>query len=227
MATKAKKETVETPAVEVKSKPAAKVVEKNTKPKWEIKDRVYHLKGKNSPLTYTIPGKHSARFPLLWFDEEEGMQYELRYATNQNSPLVSEQKGQVTLGHIVFSDGSLYVPKEKQALQKLLSLYHPGLNKKYYEFNAEVVAKDELSDLEFEIEALNAALNLDIDIMEAILRVEVGSAVSKMSSKELKRDILLFAKRQPVLFLELANDENVQLRNMAVRAVEAGFIKLS
>jgi hypothetical protein len=227
MATKAKKETVETPAVEVKSKPATKVVEKNTKPKWEIKDRVYHLKGKNSPLTYTIPGKHSARFPLLWFDEEEGMQYELRYATNQNSPLVSEQKGQVTLGHIVFSDGSLYVPKEKQALQKLLSLYHPGLNKKYYEFNAEVVAKDELSDLEFEIEALNAALNLDIDIMEAILRVEVGSAVSKMSSKELKRDILLFAKRQPVLFLELANDENVQLRNMAVRAVEAGFIKLS
>ncbi len=227
MATKAKKETVETPAVEVKSKPAAKAVEKNTKPKWEIKDRVYHLKGKNSPLTYTIPGKHSARFPLLWFNEEEGMQYELRYATNQNSPLVSEQKGQVTLGHIVFSNGSLYVPKEKQALQKLLSLYHPGLNKKYYEFNAEVVAKDELSDLEFEIEALNAALNLDIDIMEAILRVEVGSAVSKMSSKELKRDILLFAKRQPILFLELANDENVQLRNMAIRAVEAGFIKLS
>ena len=227
MATKAKKETVETPAVEVKSKPAVKAVVKDTKPKWEIKDRVYHLKGKNSPLTYTIPGKHSARFPLLWFDEEEGMQYELRYATNQNSPLVSEQKGQVTLGHIIFKDGSLYVPKEKQALQKLLSLYHPGLNKKYYEFNAEVVAKDELSDLEFEIEALNAALNLDVDIMEAILRVEVGSAVSKMSSKELKRDILLFAKRQPILFLELANDENVQLRNMAVRAVEAGFIKLS
>ena len=227
MATKAKKSIEETPAVEVKKKITVKETVKETKPKWEIKDRIYHLKGKNSPLTYTIPGKHSAKFPLLWFDDKTGMQYELRYATNQNSPLVDEQKGQVTLGHIVFKDGTLYVPKQQQALQKLLSLYHPALNKKYYEFDAEVEAKDELSDLEFEIDALNAAMNLDIDVMEAILRVEMGSSVSKMSSKELKRDILLFAKRQPRLFLELANDENVHLRNMAIRAVEAGYIKLS
>ena len=59
------------------------------------------------------------------------------------------------------------------------------------------------------------------------MRVEVGSNVSKMSSKELKRDILVFAKRNPVLFLELANDENVQLRNFAVKASEAGIISLA
>ena len=50
---------------------------------------------------------------------------ELRYATNQNSPFVEEQKGEVTLGHIIFEDGVLAVPKQKQNLQKLLSLYHP------------------------------------------------------------------------------------------------------
>ena len=30
-----------------------------------------------------------------------------------------------------------------------------------------------------------------------------------MSSKEIKRDLLLFAKNNPALFINLANDENV------------------
>ena len=41
-----------------------------------------------------------------------------------------------------------------------------------------------------------------------------------MSSKELKRDLLMFAKRNPALFIELANDENVHLRNVAIRALK-------
>ena len=58
-------------------------------------------------------------------------QRELRYATNQNSPFVDEQKGEATIGHIIFEDGVLTVPKEKQNLQKLLSLYHPRKNAVY------------------------------------------------------------------------------------------------
>ena len=78
-----------------------------------------------------------------------------------------------------------------------------------------------------EIEALNAAQNLDIDMAEAVMRVEIGSKVSEMSSKELKRDLLLYAKRNPELFLELVNDENVVLRNFGIRATEMGLLKLS
>jgi hypothetical protein len=78
-----------------------------------------------------------------------------------------------------------------------------------------------------EIEALNAALNLDIDTAEAVMRVELGSKVSDMSSKELKRDLLVFAKNNPALFLELATDENIQLRNFGIKATEMGILKLS
>ena len=46
-----------------------------------------------------------------------------------------------------------------------------------------------------------------------------------MSSKELKRDLMLFARSNPALFISLANDENVQLRNFAIRAAEVGIIK--
>ncbi|WP_286931215.1 hypothetical protein [Marinobacter sp.] len=200
---------------------------KPTKPSWEIKDRIYYLKGNKTPLTMTIPSKHTRKHSLLYFDKESGVQKEIRYATNQDSPFVEEQKGEATLGHIMFKNGSLQVPKNKQNLQKLLSLYHPLKGRMYEEFSAVAEAEDELDVLDLQIDALNAARNMDIDQAEAILRVEIGSKVNSMSSKELRRDLLLFAKKNPTLFINLANDDNVQLRNIAIRAQEVGIIRLS
>jgi hypothetical protein len=227
MAKKAQAEAVEVAPQEVAVKTAPKQEVKPTKPSWEIKDRVYYLKNNKSPLTLTIPSRHTKKHSLLYFDEETGKQREIRYATNQDSPLVDEQKGESTLGHIIFKDGDLKVPKEKQNLQKLLSLYHPLKGKMYEEFSAVEEAEDQLDILDLQIDALNAARNMDVDQAEAILRVELGSKVNSMSSKELKRDILLFARNNPQLFISLANDENVQLRNVAIRAAEAGIINLS
>ena len=189
---------------------------------WVVKDRVYVLKGGKTPLTYTIQSRG-----IYYFDEELGYERELKYTVNQKTPFVDEFKGEARLAHIVFVNGTLTVPKEKQTLQKLLSLYHPALNNTYYEFDAQADAIDEVSIIELEIEALNAAKNMDITSAEAIVRVNVGSAVNKMTSQEVKRDLLIFAKNDPELFLELANDENVAIRNIGLKAVEQGIIKLS
>ena len=194
---------------------------------WEIKDRNYYLLNNRTPLTYTITSKHTRRFPLLYFDKEQGRQRELRYATNQASPFVDEQNGQVTLEHIIFHDGALHVPKEKQNLQKLLSLYHPLVGKRFQEINQVAIAKDEIKDIELEILALTSAQQMDIEQAEAILRVEQGSSVSDLSSKEIKRDILLFARKNPKLLIDLANDDNVVLRNFAIKAVELGIMGLA
>jgi len=136
-------------------------------------------------------------------------------------------QGEQRLAHIIFRNGNLYVPKEKTVLQKLLSLYHPMRDRLFEEVNEVVKAVDEISVLETEINALNAAQSLDIDMAEAVMRVEIGSKVSEMSSKELKRDLLLYAKKNPKLFLELVNDDNVMLRNFGIKATELGIIKLS
>ncbi len=225
----AKKATAKKVEVATQENAVKTAIETKTpsKPQWEIKDRVYFLKGNRSPLTDTIPGRHTKKHALLYFDEKTGKSREIRYATNQDSPFVDEQKGEVTLGHIIFRDGDLKVPKEKQSLQKLLSLYHPLRGKKYEEFSAVEQAEDDLDILDLQIDALNAAREMDIDQAEAILRVELGSKVSNMSSKELKRDLMLFARNNPSLFMELANDDNVQLRNVAIVAAEMGIIKLS
>ena len=222
-ATTKKQTVVETNDIETVAVSTKKEVKK---PTWEIKDRTYLLKN-GSPLTYTLASRHTRRYPLLYFDPITAEQREIRYATNQSSPLVDEQKGEVTLGHVIFRDGVLTVRKEQQNLQKLLSIYHPAKNVKYYEFDAVEEAEDELEDIEIEIDALNAARSMDVDELEAILRVELGSKVTNMSSKELKRDALLFARNNPYLFMELANDDNVQLRNIAIRATEVGILRLS
>jgi len=216
------KVVVETPVMET---PKPKRVEKKN-PKledgWEIKDRIYRLKGNKKPLSRSIRSAN-----IHWFDEKKGYERELKYCQNQRTVFVDEMKGDQRLEHVVFRNGILIVPKEKTVLQKLLSLYHPDRDVMFYEEKPVAKAMGEIAWLEMEIEALNAARNIDIDMAEAIMRVEVGSKVSDMSSKELKRDLLLYAKRNPELFLELVNDENVVLRNFGIRATEMGILKLS
>ena len=84
---------------------------------WEIKDRVYVLKGTHKPLSKMIKSTN-----IYWFDEELGYERELKYCENQRTCFVDEMQGDQRLSHIVFRNGALYVPREKQTLQKLVSL---------------------------------------------------------------------------------------------------------
>ena len=209
---------IETPVME------QPVIKKTTvkKDSWEVKDRVYYLIGNKKPLSRMIKSAN-----IYWFDEEKGYERELKYCENQRTPFVDEMKGDQRLSHVIFRNGALYVEKTKTVLQKLLSLYHPDKDTIYYEFKPVEEAADEIERLELEADAILAARNMDIDMAEAVMRVELGSKVSSMSSKELKRELLVFARNNPDLLLELINDDNVQLRNYGIRATELGIIKLS
>ena len=232
MTKKTKKVEVEEPQVQeevVVKEPQVVEQPKTIKPKsinledgWEIKDRTYLLKHNKRPLSYLIKAAD-----IYYFDEERGYERELKYTKNQKTPFIDEMKGDQRLEHIIFRSGVLQVPKNKVTLQKLLSLYHPWRDKIFEELKPAKQAASEIDTLELEITALNAAQTLDIDMAEAIMRVEIGSKVSKMSSKELKRDLLLYAKKNPKLFLELADDKNVLLRNFGIKATETGILNLS
>ena len=201
--------------------PTVKPVEKK-KNTWEIKDRIYRLKFNKSPLSKSIKAAN-----VYWFDEEKGYERELKNTSNQRTPFVDEMTGDQRLEHIVFRNGILAVPKNKVVLQKLLSIYHPHKDKLYYEVDEVRKATSQIDIIELEIKALNTAKNIDIDMAEAIMRVEVGSKVTEMSSKEIKRDLLLYAKKNPKLFLDLVKDGNVHLRNIGIKSVEMGIISLS
>ena len=212
-------EKVVTPVMET-PKPKIKVEPK--KQVWEVKSRLYTLRGNKEPLSYMLRSSD-----IYWFDEEKGYERELKYCSNQKTPFVEEMKGDQRLEHIIFRNGNLFVEKEKTVLQKLLSLYHPHRDQIYEEHKPEQEAQEDIDVLELQADAILAARDMDIDMAEAIMRVELGSKVSEMSSKELKRDLLLFARNNSSLFLELLEDDNVELRNFGIKATELGIIKIS
>ena len=218
----AKEEPVQEVVVMEKPKTTKPLKQEKPIDRWEVKEREYYLLGDNTPVMKLLRSKG-----IYWFDEEKGYEREIKLTSNQRTVFVDEFKGDAKLEHIIFRDGVLNVPRNKVVLQQLLSLYHPGKGKDYDERNNEGEAQDELSIIEVQLEALNVAKDMDIDQAEAIVRTEVGSRVSKMSSKEVKRDLMVFAKNDPYLFLELANDDNINVRNIGIKSVEQGILSLS
>ncbi len=178
--------------------------------KLEIKDRVYKLTRDRAPLSCIIPSRNSRRSPLLYFDEDKGFNRALRYARNQKSCFEDEQDGTAIVEPIVFEDGLLRVPKNNPVLQQFLH-YHPLNGKKFVEVDFGKDAQKEIERLNVEVDALIEAKSLSIEQAEQIGRVLFNSDVSKMSTSELKRDMLVFARRNPEVFMRALSDPSMKL----------------
>jgi hypothetical protein len=185
-------------------------------------DKVYRLLI-NAPLSYTIASRNNPRFPLMWFDEEKQINRVLRYATNQNSPFEDEQDGNVILEPVVFEDGFLSVPKTNVALQKFLH-FHPHNGTLFAELDKEKDASEEVKDMNIEVDALIEARSLDVSQIEMISRVLFGTDPSTVSTAELKRDILVFARRYPQDFLDVINDPELKFHAKVRTFFENGWI---
>lgn len=193
--------------------------------KLEPKDRTYLLKLQEAPLSYYIAHKDTPRKRLLYYDEETNANHPLRYARNSRSPFQDDQDANVIVEPIVFEDGVLTVPKSNPVLQEFL-YYHPGNNTEFYEFDAERDAQEDVKELFSEIDALLLARDLadkDLSTLEAIARLVLNGNVDLMSSAEIKRDMMLFAKRYPQDFMEAASDPLLKVNNMAARAFSTGY----
>lgn len=181
----------------------------------------YVLKRKTPPLSFMLASRHTRRKPLLYFDGTSNRP--LRYARNQKSPFEDEQDGTAIVEPIIFDDGFLHVPKDNPVLQEFLS-YHPGFGDIFVEVNKEAEAKEEVQSLDAEVDALIAARSLTLDMLENISRVLLGSSVDKMTTAELKRDVLVFAKQNPFEFLDLLNDPMLELESKVAKFFEDGLL---
>ena len=167
-------------------------------------DKTYKLKN-GSPLSYTLASRNHPRFPLMWYDEDKNVNRVLRYAVNQKTPFEDEQDGNAIMEPIVFEDGLLYVPKSNPVLQQFLH-YHPHNGLIFSEIDKEKDAADEVADMNVELDALMEARRLSIDQMEMLTRVLFGKDPSLVSTAEMKRDLLVFAKHDPYSFMNAIND---------------------
>lgn len=186
-------------------------------------DKVYKLTREEAPLSYMIPTRHSSQFPLLWFDEDNNVNRTLRYARNQKSVFEDEQDGNIIVEPIIFEDGFLHVPKNNPILQQFL-YYHPLNGKRFKEVDKEVDAQVEVERLTTEVDALIEARNLSADQIESIGRVLFNKDTSKVTTSELKRDILVYAKTDPKTFLEVINDPSLKLHASVTQFFDKGLL---
>lgn len=188
-------------------------------------DRIYVLKRKFKPLSYMLPSKNTNRSNLFYFDEAKQTNRALRYAKNQKSPFEDMQDGNLILEPIVFVDGALSVPRNNPVLQEFLS-YHPGNGTIFEEVNTERDASTEIEKLNFELDAQLSARDLTVEKLETVARVLLGSKIDTMSTAELKRDVLIYAKRSPQEFLEVLNDPMLELQNTAAKFLDQNLLTL-
>lgn len=188
-------------------------------------DKQYRLTQSVSPLSFMIPTKNSKRFPLMYFDDESGVNRALRYASNQKSPYEDEQDGNAILAPVIFEDGFLHVQKQNQVLQQFLSL-HPLNGVKFCEVNEAKDAETQVDELMIEADAIVEARKLftDLSQLETISRVLFNKDSSKVSTAELKRDIMVYAKNQPSSFLEVLSDPELKLMATVKQFFDMGLI---
>ena len=175
-------------------------------------DKTYKLKSNATPISFTLPSRNTTRFPLLYFDEENNVNRPLRYARNQKSPFEDEQDGNFLLEPIIFDDGFLSVPRTNPVLQQFLH-YHPLNGSAFIEVDKTIDAAKEVEMLNFEVDALIGARQLTIEQLEVVSRVMFQKDVTNISTAELRRDVLIYAKREPKSFLDILNDPLLKLQS--------------
>lgn len=188
-------------------------------------DKIYKLTRDVAPLSYILPSSHSRRYPLMHFDNETGENRTLRYARNQKSPFEDEQDGNAILEPVIFEDGYLTVYKNNQVLQQFLH-YHPGNGSTFKELDKAKEAQDDIDIVQKEIDALVAANDMSLERKIAVARV-VFNNVDKMSTAEIKRDILMFAKHEPVEFLEVINDPDLEVDSNIAEFISNNYLELT
>ena len=187
------------------------------------KDRTYKLVSGASPLSFIIPTRNTSSFPLLWFDEEQNVNRPLRYAVNQKSPFEDEQDGEAIVRPIAFENGTLFVPKNNPVLYQFLDL-HPMNGIVFEEVDLERDAKAELDNMNLEVDALIAAKELSIEELESVGRVLFQHSVQTMTTAELKRDVLIYARGYPEEFLDMLQDPDMDTQSQVHIFFDAGLL---
>jgi hypothetical protein len=186
-------------------------------------DKVYKLTRGDAPISFLLPSSGNKRQPLLWFDEEKGINRVLRYSSNQKSPFEDEQDGIVNRIPVDFQDGFLRVPKNNPILQEFL-YYHPLNGLKFEEVNEEKDAALEIEQLNLEADALIEARKLSVDQVETIYRVLLGKNTDSMTTAELRRDILVSVRQEPGDFLKVINDPLLKLQSNVQLFFDKGLL---
>jgi len=155
------------------------------------------------------------------FDKEQNKVRQIRYAPNEPSIYVEDQSEHAQREHIVFRDKMLFVPVEKPNLLQFL-LSHPD-NRANGGGLFEMIDKSRSAeeDLEREFTQFDAiSMVRDKDISELLPVAMFLGINTKRKSAEIRRDLLMDAKKNPTRFVELFDNPQVKCKSAVLQAID-------
>lgn len=192
--------------------------------------RIFILTNGRKPMTDILTSKDSARSPLRALVEEDGVTKAkpIRFSRAHESPFMEDQKDGVEpiLDPIIFEDGVLICDIAKDSSLIRFLEVHPNNGITFEELDHEKDAIAELEVLEQEAIAMNHARTADIDVIEKIVRVMSGKDVLGLTTKEIRRDAMVYARNNPEEFLSVINDPDVSRKNIVALAFEMKLLTL-
>jgi len=188
-------------------------------------NKVYKLTRDRAPLSLMLPSRNTRRSPFMYFDTKKNQNRPLRYAVNQKSPFEDEQDDNAIVEPIIFEHGMLTVLGTNPALQEFLH-YHPLNGSTFVEVDTKKDASKELETINFEVDALIAAKGLDVEDVERVARVMLGKDVSKISTTELRRDVMVYARTNPKELLSILDDPMLTLRANVSMFIEKSLLTI-
>ncbi len=160
------------------------------------------------------------------FDKEYNKVRQIRYSPNEPSIYVDNQSEHAQREHIIFRDKMLFVPVEKPNLLEFL-LKHPD-NTANGGSLFEMIDKSRSAEEELEREFTQfdaVSMVRDKDISELLPVAMFLGINTKRKSAEIRRDLLMDAKKNPTRFVELFDNPQVKCKSAVMQAVDFQIVK--
>lgn len=193
----------------------------------EPRERDYLLCDGLAPLSFSLQVRDKKDKRLLFVDKENHSNEALRFSRNHASPFERDQDGTAIIEPIDFEDGKFTASIDNPNAQYFL-LHHPenvinGGNT-FFEHNPAADAKARIEESLIEMKAKSAAFSLSEEKMYAIARVHLDGNIDKMSSDELRMNLITLAAENPESFLEIVDDPDLDISNIAALAFEKKMV---
>lgn len=161
------------------------------------------------------------RTEVTIFDKEMNRVRQIRYCPNEPSIYIEEQSEHARREHVIFREKMLFVPADKPNLLEFLFV-HPD-NKanggKLFEMIDKSRSAEEELEREFtQFEAI--AMVRDKDISELLPVAMFLGINTNRKSAEIRRDLLMDAKKNPTRFVELFDNPQVKCKSAVLQAID-------
>ncbi len=160
------------------------------------------------------------------FDEETGLVRQLRYSPNENSVFADEQGENIIREQIIFRNKELYVPYNKPNLMKYLDLHPDNFangGNRFELVNNEAKAEVEIEQEFAMVDAVGMVRDKSIDELLPVA-LYLGISVNQ-KNMEIKRELLQEAKSNPVRFIKMFDNPQVQTRSTIMNAVDFQILR--